>query len=336
MSDQKQKPKVELYSGKYFALCSLGGILSCGLTHTFVTPIDLVKCNKQNNPKLFPSGMFGNMAIIMKHKGPAGLFKGWGPTLVGYSLQGMAKFGLYEVFKHKYGQMVGEENAYKYKVLLYCCASASAEFFADMLLCPLETVKLKVQTVGIDQWLKGEGHGYARGGLDGFPKLLAAEGWGGAFKIISPLWARQIPYTVIKFVAFEAIIEQIYKYTTKNWNRPKASYNKVEQLGFTFLAGYTAGVICGAVSHPADMMASLMSKNPDMPGGALTKISTLYSKGYKDTPATGFNGLWKGFGPRVFMIGTLTGLQWFIYDTVKVSFGIPTTGAVGEPPKNKH
>jgi solute carrier family 25 phosphate transporter 3 len=333
MASQSQ---VELYSGKYFALCSLGGILSCGLTHTFVTPIDLVKCNKQNNPKIFSSGMFGNMAIIMKHKGFPGLFKGWGPTLIGYSFQGMGKFGLYEFFKYKYGEMVGQENAYKYKVLLYCCASASAEFFADMLLCPWETVKLKVQTVGIDKWLQGESQGYAKGAVDGLPKLLAEEGWGGAFKIISPLWGRQIPYTVIKFVAFEAIIEQIYKFTTVNWGRPKATFSKTEQLGFTFLAGYTAGIICGAVSHPADMMASLMSKNPDMPGGALEKIKTLYGKGYKDTPATGFAGLWKGFGPRVFMIGTLTGLQWFIYDTVKVTFGIPTTGSAPPSSAVKH
>jgi solute carrier family 25 phosphate transporter 3 len=275
--------------------------------------------------------MFGNMGIVMKNKGFPGLFKGWGPTLVGYSMQGMGKFGLYEIFKHTYGDLVGHEAATKYRVLLYCCASASAEFFADILLCPSETVKLKVQTVGIESWLKGESHGYARGLADGFPKLLASEGWGGAFQILSPLWARQIPYTVIKFVAFEAIIEQIYKFTTANWNRPKSSYSKPEQLGWTFLAGYTAGIICGAVSHPADMMASLMSKNPDMPGGALTKISTLYNKGYKDTPATGFAGLWKGFGPRVFMIGTLTGLQWFIYDTVKVTFGIPTTGAAPPP-----
>jgi len=306
--------------------------LSCGLTHTFVTPVDLVKCNKQNNPQLFSKGMFGNIGIIAKHKGVSGLFRGWGPTLVGYSLQGTAKFGLYEFFKYKYGDIVGEENAKKYKVLLYCCASASAEFFADMALCPFETVKLKVQTVGIDSWLKGEGNGYAKGLSDGLPKLLSQEGAGGAFQIVGPLWARQIPYTVIKFVAFEAIIEQIYKFTTKSWNRPKESFNKVEQLGWTFAAGYAAGIICGAVSHPADTMASLMSKNPDIPGGGLTKVKTLYNTGFKDTPATGFGGLWKGFGPRVFMIGTLTGLQWFIYDTVKVSFGIPTTGGVAAAP----
>lgn len=33
----------------------------------------------------------------------------------------------------------------------------------------------------------------------------------------------------------------------------------------------------------------------------------------------GWAGVWKGLGPRIIMIGTLTGLQWFIYDAVKVS-----------------
>lgn len=30
------------------------------------------------------------------------------------------------------------------------------------------------------------------------------------------------------------------------------------------------------------------------------------------------SGMWKGLGPRIVMIGTLTALQWFIYDAVKV------------------
>ena len=35
------------------------------------------------------------------------------------------------------------------------------------------------------------------------------------------------------------------------------------------------------------------------------------------------SGLWKGLGPRIIMIGTLTALQWFIYDSVKVAFRLP-------------
>ena len=36
-------PHTELYYGK----CMIGGILSCGLTHTAVVSLDVVKCNMQ-------------------------------------------------------------------------------------------------------------------------------------------------------------------------------------------------------------------------------------------------------------------------------------------------
>lgn len=43
-----------------------------------------------------------------------------------------------------------QEKAYSYRTGLYLAASASAEFFADIALCPMESVKVRVQT----------GHGY--------------------------------------------------------------------------------------------------------------------------------------------------------------------------------
>jgi solute carrier family 25 phosphate transporter 3 len=39
--------RIEMYSSSFYAACTAGGILSCGLTHTGVTPLDLVKCNMQ-------------------------------------------------------------------------------------------------------------------------------------------------------------------------------------------------------------------------------------------------------------------------------------------------
>jgi hypothetical protein len=38
---------VEFGSGKYFALCGVGGILSCGITHTAIVPLDMIKCRIQ-------------------------------------------------------------------------------------------------------------------------------------------------------------------------------------------------------------------------------------------------------------------------------------------------
>lgn len=301
-------------TNEYFAVCGLAGILSCGVTHCGVTPIDMVKCNKQNNPDIFNKGMFGNMKILAGYKGARGLARGWAPTFVGYSFQGLGKFGLNDFFKFKYGQLLGEDFRANNPKIFYAMCSGSAEFFADILLCPWETVKLKVQTVEINSWLEGKSNGYATGLVGGTKRLLAEEGLPGCFQILKPLWARQIPYTIIKFVAFEDFITRIYGLTSSKWGMHKADFSKTQQLGFTFVAGYGAGIFCGAVSHPADTMASLLSKSPGTSAGELYKGNG------------GFNGLWKGFGARVFMIGTLTGLQWFIYDTTKVAFGLKSGG----------
>lgn len=301
-------------STEYFAVCGLAGIMSCGLTHTFVTPIDMVKCNKQNNPAKFSKGMIGNMGILTGYKGPAGLMRGWAPTMVGYSFQGLGKFGLNDFFKFRYKKMLGDDFVANNPKIYYAMCSGSAEFFADILLCPWETVKIKVQTVDMVNWLEGKSNGYANGLRDGFSRVLAEEGAAGFFGILRPLWARQIPYTIIKFVAFEDFIRRIYGFTESSWGKTKADFNGTQQLGFTFAAGYGAGIFCGAVSHPADTMASLMAKSPGEGIGALYQ-----SNG-------GFKGLWGGFGARVFMIGTLTGLQWFIYDSTKVAFGLPSGG----------
>ena len=41
-----------------------------------------------------------------------------------------------------YANAMGEEAAYQNQVVLYLAASASAEFFADIALCPMEAVKV--------------------------------------------------------------------------------------------------------------------------------------------------------------------------------------------------
>lgn len=47
------KGSVEYGSMQYYLLCALGGAMSCGLTHTAITPLDLVKCRIQVDPKKY-------------------------------------------------------------------------------------------------------------------------------------------------------------------------------------------------------------------------------------------------------------------------------------------
>jgi len=212
-----------------------------------------------------------------------------------------------EYFKKTYSDMAGPEAAAKYQTVIFLAGSASAEFFADIGLCPFEAVKVKVQTVP----------GYARGLSDGMPKFISQEGVGGLFKGLAPLWGRQIPYTMMKFAAFENTVQALYKHVVP---KPKAECSKSEQLGVSFAAGYIAGVFCAVVSHPADNLVSKLNANKGVTAGEIIK-------------EMGWGALMtRGLPLRIIMIGTLTGLQWGIYDWFKVQMGLPTTGAAPPAP----
>ncbi|KAK9933824.1 hypothetical protein M0R45_020999 [Rubus argutus] len=137
--------KIEMYSSSFYAACTVGGVLSCGLTHMAVTPLDLVKCNMQIDPAKY-KGISSGFGVLVKEQGVRGFFRGWVPTLLGYSGQGACKFGFYEFLKKYYSDLAGPEFTAKYKTLIYLAGSASAEVIADVALCPFEAVKVRVQT----------------------------------------------------------------------------------------------------------------------------------------------------------------------------------------------
>ena len=97
----------EFGSAKFYALCGVGGILSCGTTHTAIVPLDLVKCRIQVAKAKY-KGIVHGFRVSIKEEGMRGLAKGWAPTFIGYSMQGLGKFGLYEVFKTVYHDALSE------------------------------------------------------------------------------------------------------------------------------------------------------------------------------------------------------------------------------------
>ena len=299
----------------YYLKCMAGGVLACGVTHTGIVPLDLVKCRKQVYPSEYKSITAG-FAKIRAQEGTMALTLGAAPTFIGYSLQGLGKFGFYEVFKDVYNKILGEEKSVKYRKVGWAFSSACAELIADVLLCPMEATKVRIQTSKLGA--------YPTSFLPAFSKLRAEEGLFGLYKGLVPLWCRQVPYTIVKFVAFEEIVEQIYKRIL--YKKAKNEYSRGTQLSVTFASGYLAGVFCAIVSHPADTIVSKLN-NVKTDSGVTAAIKQIYGE-------IGFKGLWAGLGARIIMIGTLTGFQWWIYNSFKTAMGLQATG--GEAVAKKH
>ena len=122
----------------------------------------------------------------------------------------------------------------------------------------------------------------------------------------------------MKFVAFEKTVEYFYRNV---FTRPKSEYSKTTQLSITFASGYIAGILCALVSQPADTMVSKLNSIKSA-GSTMDNVKLIYGD-------IGFKGLWRGMGARIIMVGTLTGLQWWIYDSFKTLVGLQTTGGAG-------
>lgn len=216
-----------------------------------------------------------------------------------YGAQGLFKFGLNEVFKDVYTTLIGPENlqATWAKMGMWAAASGSAEFFADIALCPFEMTKVKMQVSLPGP--KGEVT-FPRKLMPALAKMseLKAE-TKFPFGSLGPLWGRQIPYTMIKFVGFYLTADYVYAQIEQRTGQKKSDLSEATQLSITFASGYWAGIFCAVATQPMDNLVS-------MKGNPINRDKT-FGQMAKDMGTK--NLFLKGLGTRVLMIGTLTGLQ---------------------------
>ena len=134
------------------------------------------------------------------------------------------------------------------------------------------------------------------------------------FGSLMPLWGRQIPYTMIKFVGFYLTAETVYKQIESRYGYTKKELSGTTQLAITFACGYWAGIFCAIATQPMDNLVSMkgIPENKTKPWGQMASEMGTY------------NLFTKGLGTRILMIGTLTGLQWWIYGTTKYYFKFGT------------
>ncbi|KAJ7286661.1 hypothetical protein O6H91_Y323400 [Diphasiastrum complanatum] len=112
------------------------------------------------------------------------------------------------------------------------------------------------------------------------------------------------------FSSFEHSVDLLYSHVIK---RPKIKCSKGTQLGVTCAAGYFSGMVGTIITNPADNVISYLNNND---GTVLQAVKQI-----------GLVGLFTRSLPlRIMLVGPVVTMQWFIYDLLKVSIGLPTSG----------
>ena len=259
-----------------------------------------VKTRIQLDPATYNRGLIGGFRQVIANEGAGALLTGAGPTFAGYFLQGAFKFGGYEFFKQQSIGLLGYETASNNRTAVYLASAATAEFFADIALCPLEATRIRLVSQPT----------FASGLASGFSKIAKQEGIGGFYSGFGPMLFKQIPYTMAKFVVYEKVSEAAYK---NFFDKEKTSggMQTVINLGSGLIAGFAAAII----SQPADTMLSKINKTQGLPGEGTT------SRLIKIAKELGLKGSFSGIGARLFMVGTITAGQFAIYGDIKKAIG---------------
>ena len=297
-------PEAEVPTGaSLYMRYALGGALCCSITHSLVVPVDVVKTRLQTNPGYY-KGMLDGFARIPREEGAGMLLQGLGPTAVGYFMQGAFKFGFYEYFKKTFSGFFDPETAQNARTGIFLAAGGCAEVIADLALCPMEATRIRLVS-------QPE---FATGLPDAASRILSEEGLLGFYKGLGPILLKQVPYTMCKFAVFERAVEGIY--ATIPYKKEELSNSG--QVAVSLSGGIFSGVCAAIVSQPADTILSKINQVKTS-GSTFEAITMICRK-------LGFGGLFLGLGARCLMVGSLTAGQFAIYDSIKIMFGIPTTG----------
>lgn len=243
---------------------------------------------------------------IVANEGAGALLTGFGPTAVGYLVQGGGKFAGYEFFKKKFIELSGgPEKAVPHRTAIYLGASASAEFFADILLCPLEATRIRL----VSQ------RGFAKGLTSGFMRLAREEGFRGFYSGFVPLLFKQVPYAVGQFSVHEGVNELIFR---SMGAERKAKLTQLQLTGVELTSGIVAGAAAAILSHPADTLLSAINKGAGDPKQGAT--SRMFQLAREFGPK---RLLLSGLGPRLIMTCGLVSGQFVIYAQCKALTGAP-------------
>jgi solute carrier family 25 (mitochondrial phosphate transporter), member 3 len=306
----------------------VAGGTCAAISHGITTPIDVIKTKKQSDSRYNNMNMIQTAVDIVKTDGSNALLGGLGPTVVGYGIEGAMKFGVYEIAKPIFRTILsGGVESTTNPALAYLLASVVAGAVAAVLLCPMESTRIRMVT----------DPAFANKGLfTALPQMIREDGPWASFAL--GLWAmlaKQIPYTLGKQVSFDVFAGILYSFLH---TIPVDTISESQaKWVVSILSAAMASLIACIFSQPGDMILTETYKKPMVATstgrrrGSVTTASVGRSS-FLDVIRTiygrdGLSSFFTGTGARIVHVGLIITSQLVIYDIVKQLLGLPATGS---------
>ena len=225
----------------------------------------------------------------------------------------------------------GEVIANHFKLPIMLSSAAAAELIASAALCPLEVLKLRMQTSTALSNM-----GLRRAMLH----ITQQEGLSALFKGFAPIALRQVPYTACKLVSFEIGVNCMHRAVQRRAiarscdplarsNGEEASQSAARALEdnrmtIVLMAGLAAGAAAATVSQPFDLLLTRICGAADVTNLASCVIAEGLGQQIKYLISLGPSAF-TGLAPRLAMISLMTSCQFLVYDNIRLALRCPAT-----------
>lgn len=302
----------------------LAGGICCTISHTVSVPFDVVKTKKQANPDLSGLGVIPAFQQIIKNDGLSVLTKGFGPTLIGYFIQGSLKYGFYEIFKPFVAAAIHGGVTSPNSIASLMIAGIMADFIGALSLSPFEAARIRLVA----------NPEYSSNLLDCMIKMTTAGGIASLFESFIPMLSKHLPYTAVQLSSYETITTSIYSYLQQNEVEDVSSWHV--QVSFT--AAAISAILSTLASQPGDTLMTLLNKSRPKLVNTVANDRITETVAETSSPSgiirfmvsnakdLGFKGLYVGTQARLLHVAIIVIVQLLVYDYIKLSCGLPITG----------
>lgn len=288
----------------------LSGAICCSFSHGISVPFDVVKTRIQVSSSTEKKNFLAMTKEIVSVDGWSMLFRGMGPTLFGFAIQGSLKYGLYDTFKQIVKLEFASYGIVLDQIFVFMIAGLLAELIASTFLTPFEAVRIRlVSSPGFDSKFSSiVSDMYSEGGLQSF------------FLGLPAILLRGVPYTVVQLSSFEVLTSSAYSFLAQT------GLAREEALQYQFLITFTMALVSAVlsclVSQPGDTLLSFVNKSDrgGVKGGDVLLVMR------DAVGSVGMKGLFAGTKARLYHVSFFVTVQLLVYDFVKQLCGIPVTG----------
>ncbi|KAF8023314.1 hypothetical protein BT93_F0729 [Corymbia citriodora subsp. variegata] len=183
-----EQPKLPIPASLVAGACA-------GISSTLCTyPLELVKTRLTIQRGVY-DGLFDAFLKIVREEGPAELYRGLGPSIIGVIPYAATNYFAYDTMRKAYRKVFKQEKIGNTETLLIGSAAGAISSSATF---PLEVVRKHMQVGALS------GRKVYRDVIHAFMSILEQEGIGGLYRGLGPSCMKLVPAAGISFMCYEA------------------------------------------------------------------------------------------------------------------------------------